>query len=38
MSFGVKQLDKALSADVNVELVDEKLYKAKTNGRNQVVA
>lgn len=37
MSFGVKELDAGLSADMNVELVDEKLYKAKTGGRNQVV-
>ncbi len=37
MSFGVKELDIDLSADMNVELVDEKLYKAKTGGRNRVV-
>lgn len=38
MSFGVKELEKELSADMNVELADEKLYKAKTGGRNQVVS
>lgn len=38
MSFGVKELEKDLSADMNVELADEKLYKAKTGGRNQVVS
>ena len=37
MSFGVRELDAGLSADMNVELADEKLYKAKTGGRNQVV-
>lgn len=37
MSFGVKSLNKDLTADVNVEMVDENLYKAKTGGRNRVV-
>lgn len=37
MSFGVKALDKSLTADHNVELADDNLYKAKTTGRNRVV-
>lgn len=37
MSFGVKALDKSLTADINVELVDENLYKAKEGGRNRVI-
>ena len=37
MSFGVRALDKNLSADMNVELTDENLYKAKEGGRNRVI-
>lgn len=38
MSFGVKELDKDLSMDANIESVDARLYRAKTTGRNRVVA
>lgn len=37
MSFGVNEIDDNLLPDSNVEIVDGKLYQAKTNGRNQVV-
>ena len=36
MSFGVKALDSNLSPEENVKGVDEKLYEAKTAGRNRV--
>lgn len=38
MSFGVKALDPHLAPEENVKDVDEKLYEAKTSGRNRVVA
>lgn len=38
MSFGVHELDACLSPDENVERVDARLYRAKTTGRNRVVA
>ncbi len=37
MSFGVALTDKKLSCEENVEILDGKLYKAKTDGRNRVV-
>lgn len=37
MSFGVKELEAEKTQDVNVKEVDEKLYEAKTSGRNRVV-
>ena len=37
MSFGVKRLDATKSSDHNIKDVDEKLYQAKTTGRNKVV-
>lgn len=36
MSFGVTLIDKTLSADDNIKCADEKLYRAKANGRNRV--
>lgn len=38
MSFGVKGLERDQSLNENVEGVDARLYKAKTSGRNRVVA
>lgn len=37
MSFGVSELSFAKSSDDNVKIADEKLYQAKTTGRNRVV-
>lgn len=37
MSFGVGALNPELTADANIEAVDERLYRAKTTGRNRVV-
>lgn len=37
MSFGVKQLERYKSMEDNVKDADEKLYKAKTTGRNRVI-
>ena len=36
MSFGVKALDPHLTPEENVKKVDEKLYEAKSTGRNRV--
>ncbi len=38
MSFGVNELSRDKSSDENIKEVDEKLYRAKTTGRNKVVA
>ena len=38
MSFGVAQIDPQLTIEKNVEIADKKLYRAKENGRNQVVS
>lgn len=38
MSFGVSRWDRELTSDENIKGVDQKLYKAKTTGRNRVVA
>lgn len=38
MSFGVKQWDNEKTAAVNIGLVDERLYQAKTSGRNRVIS
>lgn len=37
MSFGVSELDKKVSPELNVRVADDRLYKAKTEGRNRVV-
>ena len=37
MSFGVEEIDTALSVEENVRRADEKLYEAKKTGRNKVV-
>lgn len=37
MSFGVTEIDSAMSIEDNISIADEKLYKAKQNGRNQVI-
>lgn len=37
MSFGVSELDAALTPSENVKSADEKLYYAKSHGRNQVI-
>ena len=37
MSFGVYQLDGDQTMDQNVKQADERLYQAKTTGRNRVV-
>jgi len=37
MSFGVNAIDRALTAEENVKIADEKLYTAKQTGRNRVV-
>ena len=38
MSFGCAQLDNKLSIEENIKLADERLYRAKTTGRNKVIA
>ena len=38
MSFGVKQWEIEKTAAVNIGQVDERLYKAKTSGRNRVIS
>ncbi len=38
MSFGCTELEAARSAEDNIKLADEKLYKAKESGRNRVIA
>lgn len=38
MSFGVKQWDSEKTAAVNIGQVDDRLYQAKTSGRNQVIS
>lgn len=38
MSFGVRELDGALTTEENVKKVDEKLYYAKEHGRNCVIS
>ncbi len=37
MSFGVTSLDPAMSAEDNIKVADEKLYRAKESGRNRVI-
>ena len=37
MSFGVTEIDPSRSIEDNISVADEKLYKAKQNGRNQVI-
>ncbi len=37
MSFGVAQLDCGKTSDENIKVADDKLYQAKTTGRNKVV-
>lgn len=37
MSFGVKELDRSITVEANIEEVDAKLYEAKTSGRNRVI-
>lgn len=37
MSFGVYQMDAEQSMDANVKQADERLYQAKTTGRNRVI-
>ena len=37
ISFGVEEIDTALSVEENVRRADEKLYEAKKTGRNKVV-
>lgn len=37
MSFGVNEIDPSKSIEDNISIADEKLYKAKQNGRNQVI-
>lgn len=37
MSFGVNEIDPSKSIEDNISVADEKLYKAKQNGRNQVI-
>lgn len=38
MSFGVKQLEEKVTPDANIKAADEKLYLAKTSGRDKVVS
>ncbi|MBQ9984369.1 MAG: sensor domain-containing diguanylate cyclase [Lachnospiraceae bacterium] len=38
MSFGVKEIDVDCNVEANIEIADGRLYKAKTTGRNRVVA
>lgn len=37
MSFGVTQINKSLSIEDNIKTADERLYRAKEGGRNQVI-
>jgi len=37
MSFGVTELNPALSIEENISIADGKLYKAKQEGRNRVI-
>lgn len=37
MSFGVAKIDKNMSIEDNIKVADEKLYRAKENGRNVVI-
>lgn len=37
MSFGVTEIDQFKSIEENISIADEKLYKAKESGRNQVI-
>ncbi|MBQ8177014.1 MAG: sensor domain-containing diguanylate cyclase [Oscillospiraceae bacterium] len=37
MSFGVTEINPSMSIEDNISVADEKLYKAKQNGRNQVI-
>lgn len=37
MSFGCTELNNKISVEENIKIADERLYRAKTNGRNQVV-
>lgn len=37
MSFGVTEIDPSVSIEDNISVADEKLYKAKQNGRNRVI-
>ena len=38
MSFGVAEINRALSLEENIKVADERLYRAKETGRNRVVA
>ena len=37
MSFGIKQLEDNKTLEENIKEADEKLYEAKTTGRNRVI-
>ncbi len=37
MTFGLVEYDKSISLDENVKIADERLYRGKQNGRDQIV-